>query len=52
MNEFKINRPIIPIGKTVDINSRNKIIANTNDDFKEILQSQISKQNEIFKACC
>lgn len=47
MNEIKINRPIIPVGRVIDTNNRNKTAANPNGDFKEILQSQINKQNEI-----
>ncbi len=47
MNEIKINRPIIPIARVIESNNRNKVAANPNSDFKEILQSQINKQNEI-----
>lgn len=47
MNEIKINRPIIPIGKVIDANNRNRITTNPSSDFKEILQTQIGKQNEI-----
>ncbi len=47
MNEIKINRSIIPVCQATSTINRNKITENSKGDFKEILQSQISKQNEI-----